>query len=82
MIDGVNELQLYDLRNDPGEEKNVTMEQPEIVRKLIGLIDRARTDIGDCDRIGIGARFYDDAPRRPDIDQYISWLSGKSTSTE
>ena len=35
--------------------------------ELLKLAEWARSDIGDYDRIGTGARFYDDEPKRPDI---------------
>ncbi len=32
-------------------------------------------ELGDCDRIGKGARFYDPQPKRPGIKKYKSWLT-------
>ena len=58
---------LYDLEADIGETTNVANKHPEIVRKLMGLIEQGRKDIGDYNRIGEGARFFDAAPKRPDI---------------
>jgi len=58
---------LYDLEQDRGEQHNLAGQHPSKVEKLIGLADRARSDIGDYDRIGQNARFFDPQPRRPDI---------------
>jgi arylsulfatase A-like enzyme len=38
---------LYDLQNDPGEQKNVAADHPDVVKRLEALIDSARQDIGD-----------------------------------
>ena len=58
---------LYDLEQDRGEQQNLAGQHPDKVEKLIELADRARNDIGDYDRIGKNARFFDPQPRRPDI---------------
>lgn len=58
---------LYDLEQDPGEKNNLAGKFPDTVGKLIGLADWARVDIGDYDRLGQNARFFDPQPRRPDI---------------
>ena len=38
---------LYDLRRDPGERYDVKSYNPEIVKELKALADRARADLGD-----------------------------------
>jgi len=58
---------LFDLQADLGETTDVAAQHPEIVARLLGLAEKARTDIGDYDRIGENQRFFDDGPRRPDI---------------
>jgi len=63
--DPVQQLQLYDLKTDPSESRNVALEHPEVMRRLLVLLDRGREDLGDYDRIGRGARFFDPGPRRP-----------------
>lgn len=40
-------LELYDLRNDPGEQYNVINQYPEIAKEFDKLIDDARKDLGD-----------------------------------
>ena len=64
-----------DLKNDIAETTNVADEYPEIVKRLMTRIENARFELGDCDRIGKGARFYDAQPKRPDIDNYNAWLT-------
>jgi arylsulfatase A-like enzyme len=34
--------QLYDLRNDPGERRNLALERPEIARELKALLDQSK----------------------------------------
>jgi arylsulfatase A-like enzyme len=64
MIDAVGETELYDLTADIGETKNVAKLHPEIVNELMKRIARAREELGDHDRTGKGARFFDTGPRR------------------
>ncbi|HEY2415728.1 MAG TPA: sulfatase [Pirellulaceae bacterium] len=45
-------LQLFDVRNDVGETREVSAEQPEVVRKLIGLAETGRQELGDTNRAG------------------------------
>jgi hypothetical protein len=69
--------QLFDLNNDIGETTNVAAKHPEIVKRLMEQIENARLELGDCDRIGKGARFYDPQPKRPGIKKYNSWLKAQ-----
>jgi arylsulfatase len=43
----VNEIELYDLRRDPGERYNVAGLYPETVKELQVLVSEARDDLGD-----------------------------------
>ena len=65
--EGVAEPELYDLESDIGEAHNVAAAHPEVVGRLTALAEQAREELGDYDRIGAGARFFDDGPRRPDM---------------
>ena len=67
MIDEVKEVQLFDLKNDISETTNVAQQHPEVVKRLMAKIEKAREELGDADRIGKGARFFDTEPKRPDI---------------
>ena len=42
-----SELELYDLKNDIGETKNLVKDHPEIVERLQQHAEKARTDLGD-----------------------------------
>ena len=63
MVDEVKELSLYDLAADVEEKHNVAKDHPDVVARLMGLIEKARGDLGDYDRVGQGARFFDDGPK-------------------
>ena len=56
--------QLYNLKDDIGETTNLAEKHPEKLAELLKLAEWARTDIGDFDRIGNNARFFDEAPNR------------------
>lgn len=58
---------LYDLHAEINEQTNLAEANPEVVQELLALAEKARTDVGDHDRMGEGARFFDKAPKRPDI---------------
>jgi arylsulfatase A len=38
---------LFDLENDIGEQNNVSAEHPEVVKRLLKLVERMRQDLGD-----------------------------------
>jgi arylsulfatase len=70
MVDEVPHVSLFDLRTDLGETTDVAREHPEVVADLMRLIEEARTELGDYDRVGQGARFFDQGPRRPDAERW------------
>ncbi len=43
----IDKLELYDVKSDPGETKDLSAEKPDIVKKLQALADKAREDLGD-----------------------------------
>lgn len=45
---------LYDLENDPAEQKSVLADHPDIVQRLQAMIESARADLGDSRRKMIG----------------------------
>lgn len=63
----IPEPMLIDLKTDISESTDVSAQHPSIVENLLQLAQHARSDIGDADRIGANARFFDDDPKRPDI---------------
>ena len=64
MIEAVGEVQLYLLDTDPGETTNVAADHPDIVARLQQRLAAAREELGDIDRTGKGARFFEAGPRR------------------
>ena len=59
MIDAVPSTQLYDLDADIEEKRDVATGHPDVVERLMKWVEQAREDLGDYDRIGKGARFFD-----------------------
>lgn len=41
------ELSLFDLENDIAEQKDVSAENPKVVKRLLGLIEKMRKELGD-----------------------------------
>ncbi|NND97564.1 MAG: hypothetical protein HKN47_09580, partial [Pirellulaceae bacterium] len=64
MIEEVPETVLFNLNDDPGETTNVAKQHPEVVASLMNRIERARSDLGDIDQTGSGARLMDKGPRK------------------
>ena len=58
---------LFDLQADIGEATEVAAAHLEVVAELLKKVEWARGDIGDFNRIGKNARFFDPQPTRPDI---------------
>jgi arylsulfatase len=63
--DAVEQPLLFDLENDVAEQHDVADEHPDIVRQLMQDAEKAREELGDYNRIGTGARFFDDSEKRP-----------------
>lgn len=49
-------LELFDVRNDVGEQREASAEQPDVVKHLLALAGQAREELGDMDRPGKGQR--------------------------
>lgn len=56
--------QLFNLKDDIGETTDLSARHPEKLAELLKLAEWARGDIGDYDRIGKNARFFDNDPDR------------------
>jgi len=67
----ITEPMLFDLQKDIGEQRDLAGKHPEIVARLLELAEHARSDIGDYNRIGKNARFFDPQPRRPDVARWL-----------
>ena len=72
LLEPVTELELYNLVTDIGEQHNVAQQHPEVVEQLTALADRARQELGDYDRIGRGVRFFEDGPKWPRRQQWLT----------
>jgi len=49
-------LELFDVRHDVSETREISGEHPDVVRRLTGLAERIRAEIGDMDQPGTGQR--------------------------
>ncbi len=67
MIDAVDRPELYDLRVDWEESRDVAEQNGAIVERMMRMVGSVRSVLGDYDRTGSGARFFDAGPRRPDM---------------
>jgi len=54
--EGKKPQQLFDLENDVGESTDVSSDQPEVVKRLLALAEKARSELGDVGRPGKGQR--------------------------
>lgn len=72
MIDAVPKTQLYDLEKDIGEQHDVAARHPEVVTRLMRLVEKGRDDLGDYNRVGRGQRFFDDGPTRSESRRWIA----------
>jgi arylsulfatase A len=46
--------ELFDLANDPGEQKSVLAQHPDVAKRLQAMIEEAREDLGDSKRKMVG----------------------------
>jgi arylsulfatase A-like enzyme len=76
-INAVKEVQLFNMKNDKEEQYNLAEQNPEKVKELMLLIEEGRKELGDHNRIGEGARFFDDGPKTQRIDEYNKWKNNQ-----
>ena len=62
MIEAVQRPERYDLERDIGAQRNFAEANPDVVARLTELIESARTQLGDYNQIGEGARVFDERP--------------------
>ena len=72
LLEPVTALELYNLETDIGETRDVAADHPDVVERLTALADRARAELGDHDRIGSGVRFFEEGPRWPRRQPWIT----------
>ena len=60
------------VETDIGERRDVAADHPEVVERLTALADRARAELGDHDPIGSGVRFFEDGPKWPRRQPWIT----------
>jgi arylsulfatase A-like enzyme len=63
---------LFQLDDDIAETNDVAAAHGDVVSKMLELARWAREDIGDYNRAGENARFFDSQPRRPDMAQWLN----------
>ena len=56
-VDPVGPICLYNLKEDPGQKRNVARKHPEVVKRLEAAAERMRADLGDGAQAGTGRRF-------------------------
>ena len=54
--EGKTPRQLYDLDKDIGETTDVSSDHPDVVKRLLALAEKARSELGDVDKPGKGQR--------------------------
>ncbi|MFO7907688.1 MAG: sulfatase family protein [Planctomycetota bacterium] len=75
MIEAVADKELYNLNADIAERRDVADEHPDVLERLSNLVEAAREELGDYNRIGAGARFFDETPRRGESLQWIDSIA-------
>ena len=77
-IESLPETQLFNLRTDPAESKNLAAENPAVVKQLIGPAAHSRATLGDYTGPGKEDRFFDAGPRWPAT---VTTLDGRGNKT-
>jgi arylsulfatase A-like enzyme len=64
-IEAIPAVQLYNLKTDPAELRDVSLEHPDVVEVISKLADESRSEIGDYTGPGSGNRFFGSGPQWP-----------------
>jgi len=72
-VEKVEGIQLFNLKNDKEEQYNLAEQYPEKVKELLLLIEEGRKELGDHNKIGEGARFFDTDSKTQRINEYNKW---------
>ncbi|MFT6868759.1 MAG: arylsulfatase A-like enzyme [Cyclobacteriaceae bacterium] len=66
-VEPVRDFELYNLKKDISERRDVAAEFRNKIDELKLLINKARETIGDYNKIGSQARFYDNGVKQPSV---------------
>ncbi|WP_299668349.1 sulfatase [uncultured Polaribacter sp.] len=69
-IDAVDTIKLYNLKEDKEEQYNLANKYPEKVKELLAVIEKGRIELGDNNKIGNGARFFENKQKNKRIIKY------------
>lgn len=72
-VEAVDQVLLFNLKNDKEEKVNLASQYPEKVKELMLLIEEGRKELGDHDKIGGEARFYDNDSKTKRIKEFNNW---------
>ena len=82
LITNYDKYTLYNLKDDLGETTDVADKHPDVVKQLAALAEKARQSIGDHNRIGAEARFFDPGEKRPDVNNRDYWVKKPKHNTK
>jgi arylsulfatase A-like enzyme len=72
-----DEFRLYDMKNDPGESKNLAEENPDIVTDLTGKLENMMRELeGKKNFRAIPFKMYLDTGKKKEYDELVSTLIG------
>ena len=70
-VEAIPTPELYDLEADIGETTDLAAQYPELVEELLAYAEKTRNELGDYDRIGSEARFFDPQPKRTESRKWL-----------
>ncbi|MDA1044488.1 MAG: hypothetical protein O3C57_04615, partial [Verrucomicrobia bacterium] len=78
---GIAKPILFDLESDQEEQYDLADKNPEVVKRLLELAEKGRSEIGDYDRIGSSQRFFDEGPRREIERRWLTQPAAEKTTS-